>query len=113
MFQVIEQAFDAIGAQTEIRTGIRRGIRNEGGAFRIDVRRRAAKEFFQLTILRSESIHVSAIDVRPKERHLVLDVGAVPGFSDGRFLCGHDERHWFVASLPIVTRTETVRGAFE
>ena len=29
------------------------------------------------------------------------------------YLCGHDERHWFVASLPFGRRTTTVRGAME
>jgi hypothetical protein len=31
----------------------------------------------------------------------------------GRYLCGHDERHWFVASLPFDRQTTTVRGAME
>lgn len=51
--------------------------------------------------------------MNPYRRHLVLDVMSWDRPIDGRFLCGHDEHHWFVASLPFGRQTETVRGAME
>jgi hypothetical protein len=48
-------------------------------------------------------VEVEAIDVRPRQRHLLLLVR--DGEEKSKFLCGHDERHWFVAAVP-----EGVRG---
>ena len=41
---------------------------------------------------------VEVIDVRPRDRHLLLLVRH--GAEKSKFLCGHDERHWFVAAVP-------------
>jgi hypothetical protein len=46
---------------------------------------------------------VEVIDVRPADRHLLLLVRH--GDEKSKFLCGHDERHWFVAAVP-----ESARG---
>jgi len=46
---------------------------------------------------------VEVVDVRPRERHLLLLVR--DGDEKSKFLCGHDERHWFVAAVP-----ESARG---
>jgi hypothetical protein len=48
---------------------------------------------------------VEVLDVQPKDRHLLLMVRRPPerpGLPDikDKFLCGHDERHWFVAGVP-------------
>jgi hypothetical protein len=54
---------------------------------------------------------VEVLDVRPKERHLL--VLTRDGFgAKHRFLCGHDERHWFVAAIPEKARgvTNVVRA---
>lgn len=57
------------------------------------------------------SLDLQVLEARPEKRHLLLlargaeDVGAeaslpVIEVPRGRFLCGHDERHWFVAAVP-------------
>ena len=43
----------------------------------------------------------------------MLDVYGWRPSVGGRYLCGHDESHWFVAALPADRRTFTVRGAME
>lgn len=48
-----------------------------------------------------ERVEVEAVDVR--DRHLLLLVRN--GGEKSKFLCGHDERHWFVAAIP-----ENARG---
>lgn len=71
--------------------------------FTLDIRRDGAGEFFELrlpTHLR-ETLDVSVAQAEPKERHLLLFVrksGEKPQLD--RFLCGHDEREWFVAAVP-------------
>src|SRR3989449_5967004 len=71
--------------------------------FAVDIRRDGAGEFFELrlpTHLR-EALEVSVMQAEPKERHLLLLIrkaGDKPQLD--RFLCGHDEREWFVAAVP-------------
>jgi hypothetical protein len=40
------------------------------------------------------------VDVAPRDRHLLLLVRQ--GAEKSKFVCGHDERHWFVAAVPEV-----------
>jgi hypothetical protein len=42
------------------------------------------------------------VDVQPRDRHLLL-LARVNG-EKSKFLCGHDERHWFVAAVPEAAR---------
>jgi hypothetical protein len=62
------------------------------GPRRINVRDRT----FELTLTPDTLAVVS--DCRPDERHLVLNLQN-PGSKPERFLCGFDERHWFVAAV--------------
>src|SRR5687768_10127298 len=101
----IREAFEAIGAQLE--------IANRGNVFSIDVGRRNGREVYRIGYPTSDSVVTEALDVKPRLRHLVLDVTGWRLPISGRFLCGHDEQHWFVASLPFGRRTMTVRGAME
>jgi len=101
----IRHAFEAIGADLIVETA--------GDFFEIDVRQAAGREAFLLQYPWSDTIAAEALDVKPKHRHLVLDVTGWRLPISGRYLCGHDEQHWFVASLPISRRTMTVRGAIE
>jgi hypothetical protein len=49
------------------------------------------------------------LDVQPRDRHLVL-MSRERG-EKHRFLLGHDERHWFVASIPEAMPVSRVRDA--
>jgi len=101
----IRRAFEAIGAEL--------GIATIGDLFEIDIRQIADREQYHLTYPRFVEFETEAIDVNSALRHLVLDVFGPWRFRSARCLCGHDERHWFVASLPFERRTATVRGAME
>jgi len=101
----IPEAFEAIGADVHVEVS--------GDVFEIDVRQNGDRELYQLTYPRRDEIQAEVLDVKPTLRHLVLDVTGWRLPVSGRYLCGHDERHWFVASLPFGRRTMTVRGAME
>ena len=49
--------------------------------------------------------------MQPADRHLLLLVRE--GKDKSKFLCGHDERHWFVAGIPETAPVGTVRQAKE
>ena len=54
---------------------------------------------------------VAVLDVQPSDRHLLLLVRERG--EKHKFLCGHDERHWFVAAVPESAPVGTVRQAKE
>ena len=76
--------------------------------FTVDVQTNAKKEQ-RFIINASPSFELQVLDVNPKDRHLVLMVKETrpatrkhspPVVTTHKFLCGHDERHWFVAAVP-------------
>jgi hypothetical protein len=79
----------------------------------VDIRRDDGGEFFELR--RRSNVDVQVLDVRPSDRHLLLMVRepdteqARPVKS--RFLCGHDERAWFVAAVPEAAHASNVQNA--
>ena len=64
----------------------------------LDVRSDRHGEFFELQLPDEDDISLEVLDVRPGQRHLVLMARGAEGKE--KFLCGHDERHWFVAAVP-------------
>lgn len=76
----------------------------------LDVKLDRAGEYFDLVV--GESRRLSVLDVRPRERHLLLMVRDASNMTKDKFLCGHDERHWFVAAVPDRS-TSNVRTAME
>lgn len=77
-------------------------------AVQIDVEEDRHGEVYEVRYAEGTAPDLVPVDVRPERRHLLLllrepSTDRVPAKS--RFLCGHDERHWFVAGVP-----EAVRG---
>lgn len=77
-------------------------------------------EFFEIAVRSPQSLWMEAIAVEPRLRHLVLsaceaDATGLPARGRARenFLCGHDERAWFVAAVPPGMRGSDVRAAME
>jgi hypothetical protein len=79
----------------------------------IDIRRDGTGEYFDLR--RRSDVDVQVLDVRPSDRHLLLmarEAGQAGGQTvKSRFLCGHDERSWFVAAVPERARASSVQSA--
>src|SRR5678816_2188234 len=71
--------------------------------YTLDIQRDGKGEFFELRVPThlSEALDVTVMQNEPKQRHLLLFVRK-PGDNPqlDRFLCGHDEREWFVAAVP-------------
>ncbi len=81
------------------------------GAVSLDVKADRKGEFFEIAYPATAGAEVAVLDVQPADRHLLLLVRE--GQDKGKFLCGHDERHWFVAGIPESARVGTVRQAKE
>jgi len=103
----IKTKFERLGARAKIR----RQRRRSSGSFVIDVRHDRHGEFFDIQA--DDDADVEVLDVQPKDRHLLLMVRhanqrrGLPDIKD-KLLCGHDERHWFVAGVPEKAPVSTV-----
>jgi hypothetical protein len=95
--EVLERRFAAIGARVKV---IRRG---RDDAARIDVGSDRRGEFFELRLAGGAGISLDVVEADRDDRSLLLLVR--DGGEKSKFLCGFDERHWFVAAIP-----ETARG---
>ncbi len=95
--EVLERRFASIGARVKVNHGAR------GDAVRIDVGTDRRGEFFELQLARRDELSLVVVDADRDDRSLLLLVR--DGDEKSRFLCGFDERHWFVAAIP-----ESARG---
>jgi hypothetical protein len=105
----LETKFARIGARMKLT--VPRGRRSEVSSIRLDVKSDRNGEFFEVASPPDASAVVEVLDVQPVDRHLLLIVRERGEKS--KFLCGHDERHWFVAAVPESAPVGTVRTAKE
>ena len=103
----IESKFAAMGARLKVREIAAEWLRSSGwrrtGDYAVDIQKDRHGQFFELRVPAhlSDSLEVCVMQTEPRQRHLLLAVrksGDKPQFD--RFLCGHDEREWFVAAVP-------------
>jgi hypothetical protein len=94
MNEVLERRFAAIGARVK--------VERVRGAPRIDVGVDRRGEFFALRVPGDRDA-VCVVDADRDDRLLLLLVR--DSGEKSKFLCGFDERHWFVAAIP-----ESARG---
>jgi hypothetical protein len=90
--EVLERRFAAIGARLNV-------VGPLAGTPRIDVGSDARGEFFDVRFADTgHRVELEVVDINHADRHLLLLVRN--GEEKSKFLCGHDERHWFVAAVP-------------
>jgi hypothetical protein len=96
--EVLERRFAEIGARVKVEEGPWLGVPQ------IDVRVDRRGEYFDFLFVDGErEVELQVVDADRADRHLLLLVR--DGELKSKFLCGHDERHWFVAAVP-----ESARG---
>jgi hypothetical protein len=110
--ELLEAKFNRIGARLKLSwREVRRYDIDPEGSVRLDVRTDRDGEFFEIRHRPEEDARIEVLDVRPADRHLLLLVRERE--NKAKFLCGHDERHWFVAAIPESEPVGTVRAAKE
>lgn len=103
--------FARIGARVKVADRPSRRFRPVEGALSLDVQADRDGEFFEVISRGGAFPEVAVLDVQPTDRHLLLMVRQEG--QKHKFLCGHDERHWFVAAVPETAPVGTVRQAKE
>jgi hypothetical protein len=111
----IEKQFKQIGARVKLGPPGRRGSFRE---FTIDIRSDKRGEYFEILLNREKDIELLVVDTRPSDRHLLLMVKEAPERRGRlpikyRYLCGHDERAWFVAAVPSGASVDAAKEALK
>jgi hypothetical protein len=107
----LETKFVRIGARLKIGDRPAQRFRNTVGKVLLDVQSDRKGEIFEIVPQLGADAEIAVLDVQPGDRHLLLLIR-----EDGekhKFLCGHDERHWFVAGIPESAPVGTVQQAKE
>ena len=107
---LLDIKFARIGARLKVADRPARRTRTSG-PISLDVQADHKGEFFEIVRQPEAEAEVAVLDVQPTDRHLLLLVRE--GKEKSKFLCGHDERHWFVAGIPESAPVGTVRQAKE
>lgn len=113
----VQSKFEKLGVRAKIRPlQPRRSWQAPPGPVVIDIGTDRQGEFFD--IQSDGQVDIEVIDCQPRDRHLLLLVRrsaervGLPELKD-KFLCGHDERHWFVAGVPEAASVSSVITAKE
>src|SRR5262245_22724496 len=105
----LQTKFERIGARLKLAERLNQRARL--GFVSLNIRTDRDGEFFEITAAPESAAEIAVLDLQPADRHLLLLVRE--GKEKSKFLCGHDERHWFVAGIPESAPVGTVRQAKE
>ena len=106
---VLQRQFARIGARAQVSSAV--GTRIQGSVA-LDIIHDREGELFDIRVPRNIPTEVEVLHAEPRQRHLLLMSRSDSG-EKHKFLCGHDERHWFVAAVPETRPVSTVRTAME
>jgi hypothetical protein len=110
----VEMSFQKIGVRADLVRVPKKGSRRDSLGnlpMRVNVLSDWRGSYFQIE--RRWNVQLSVPDADASDRHLLL-VAQHVGYGDelsSRFLCGHDERAWFVAAIPESAGVMSVQGA--
>jgi hypothetical protein len=91
--ELLKRHFAGIGARVKVADARVTRWSNDAG---INIRADSNGEFFDIKIDAKDPREYRVIDLRPDQRHLLL----LSENDKAKFLCGFDERHWFVCAVP-------------
>ncbi len=120
----LDRFFSRIGARVKVMEAApsplrmrwnRKGSTEQPPQIAIDIRRDKAGEFFEIRTAPGSRQEIDVLNLQPREKHLALlsrqfDVQDEL-LAKQKFLCGRDEKHWFVAAIPENEPVSTVIGA--
>ncbi len=102
------RGFRRIGADVDVLPMLRRARR---APLAIDVVGSGRREKFEVEV--NVDAQARVVDVDAELRHLLIHSTLPDDAAAFKYLCGHDERHWFVAGVPNDPGVSGVRSAME
>lgn len=97
----IVKDFESIGAKVRVSPRQPRKWERNDPDVTIDILIEKGQEIFDIRKTEGSGAEITVVDRKPKDRHLLLMVKTEerPGVpTKTKYLCGHDEFHWFVAT---------------
>ena len=91
--ELLKRHFAGIGARVKVGDARVTRWSNDAG---INIRADSRGEFFDIKIDPKDPRDYRVVDLRPEQHHLLL----LSENDKAKFLCGFDERHWFVCAVP-------------
>jgi len=123
MFSNLEKTFEKIGAELEIVFAKGRRLGNtrttQPSPARLNIITKNGKEHFEIALEKdlANKVELSVLEVQPKDRHLVLLAKQIDNsgqtVTKDHFLCGHDERHLFVAAVGPVSTVAAAKASLK
>jgi hypothetical protein len=116
--KILQRHFREMGAELKVELVPDDEWRYRTVDYVLDVEQSSKGEYFSLQVLEEKlaTLEFMVVDIQPVDRHLLLMVrewGTPHKSQKLKFLCGHDERHWFIAAVPDVWGVATVGHAME
>ena len=115
----VESQFRKIGAKVNFVKLSDRESQAASSPVRLDVITKGKEEFFEIAVNEGSdnSLDLSVLEVRTEDRHLVLLARLLDKegslISKDHFLCGHDERHLFVAAVKGVSTVSAAKASLK
>jgi hypothetical protein len=115
----LEKQFQKIGASVKIQSSEIRRRTRQTAPVTLDIVEANGKELFQIWVREDlkQSIDLSVLEVKGEDRHLLLLARQLSSNGDtltkDHFLCGHDERHLFVASVEGVSTVTAAKDSLK
>jgi len=112
--EILERHFERLGARVKVGPWVpaRLAARPRLAGLAVDVKSDHRGEYFDIQV-DSVLIELDVVDVQPKDRQLLMLARHLAAVRKEKFICGHDERAWFVAAVPDERGVSNVRTALE
>ena len=102
---MLQTMFGRMGARVRVRE-----LSPPNRQIGVDIGTDKRGEYFDIGVSSTNPTEYQVIDIRPEARHLLLMARMED--EKQKFLCGHDERHWFVCAVPGAS-VSSVKAAME
>jgi len=110
-FELVRERFEFIGSRFKVARMQQPRVGNRITGYRLTVGRDRKGEFFRLWLTDSP-LELFVASFRRQNRHLLL-AARCEGITD-KYLCGFDERHWFIAGVdPKVSNVEAAKESLK
>ncbi|WP_298862976.1 hypothetical protein [uncultured Gimesia sp.] len=106
---LLNNQFDRIGARLKTKDESNIRTRSSKRLVSLDIGVDRRGEFFEIE--HQDNAELQVLNLQPRDRHLLLMIRE--NDEKNKYLCGHDERHWFVAAIPESASVGTVGQAKE
>ncbi len=112
--EILERHFARLGARVKVGPWVpaRVAARPRLDGLAVDVKSDHAGEYFDFQV-DSVLIDLAVVDVQPQDRQLLMLARYLAAARQERFICGHDDRSWFVAAVPDERGVSHVRTALK